>query len=218
MAECKLVVFDWDGTLMDSEARIVTCLEAAINDVGLSPREPEVLSNIIGLGLREAVDNLFPGIGEEQRASFVDRYRYHFLSGGAAPSRLFTGATQTLQELSDYGYFLAIATGKGRHGLDKALGESGLAHFFHSTRCADESRSKPDPQMLEQILDELGVFPAEAVMVGDTEYDMLMAVNAGVKPIGVSYGVHAAERLHKHQPLAVLDEISQLPVLLQDLL
>jgi len=210
----KLIVFDWDGTLMDSEARIVACLGAAIQDLGLAPRDHAALRNIIGLGLRESVDSLFPGISEKLRLEFVDRYRYHFISANETHSELFPGAIDTLQQLEAQGYFLAVATGKGRNGLDRVLDTTGLGKLFHSTRCADETRSKPHPQMLQEIMDELGLYPKEVLMVGDTEYDLQMAINARVDAIGVTYGVHEPERLQALDPVAMIDRIDQLPGLI----
>lgn len=206
----KLVVFDWDGTLMDSEARIVSCLRASMVDLSLPARSDTELKNIIGLGLREAIESLFPDISVELQQAFVERYRYHFITANPTPSSLFDGAMDTVLQLDSLGYFLAVATGKGRRGLDKILLETGLDKVFHSTRCADETFSKPHPQMLEQILEELGVLPEEAVMVGDTEYDMLMARNAGVAAVGVSYGVHEVQRLQTHEPLMVINAITEL--------
>lgn len=207
----KLIIFDWDGTLMDSEARIVSCLAAAISDLRLATRPPAQLRDVIGLGMREAIARMYPDMADAMAGEFVDRYRYHFITADTTPSELFTGAAQTVKTLADSGYYLAVATGKGRRGLDSILTQTGLAQYFHVTRCADETRSKPHPQMLEEILDALGMYPADAVMVGDTEYDMEMAHNAQVDAIAVTYGVHDHGRLHRHQPVASIDAISQLP-------
>ncbi len=206
----KLVVFDWDGTLMDSEARIVSCLRAATLDLQLEQRENAQFRNVIGLGLRESTEMLFPGLSEILREAFVDRYRYHFLTADQTPSELFHGARATLEQLAQQDYFLAVATGKGRRGLDKVLLETGLGRLFHCTRCADETRSKPHPLMLEEIMDELGVYPRESLMVGDTEYDMQMASNAGVAAVAVTYGVHEPHRLQGHGPIASIDRLEQL--------
>jgi phosphoglycolate phosphatase len=207
----KLLVFDWDGTLMDSEARIVTCVEAAIGDLGLPLPSREAISNIIGLGLREAVHRLFPESDDQLHLQIATRYRVHFFSDATTPSELFQGARETLQALNDLGYLLAVATGKGRQGLDHALDSTGLGSLFMVTRCADETFSKPHPEMLHQILDYTGVTPKEALMIGDTEYDLEMASNAGIPSLGVTYGVHAVERLRKHAPLGCVDAIDQIP-------
>lgn len=207
----KLLVFDWDGTLMDSEARIVECVQAAVSDLGRELPTRDEVRNIIGLGLREAVNTLFPGADEELLHNIVNRYRVHYLDENSTPSRLFAGAREVIETLAGDEYLLAVATGKGRRGLDLVLKETGLGDYFHATRCAEEAYSKPHPAMLEQILDELGVFPHEALMIGDTEYDLEMAANARVASLGVSYGVHSTQRLAKHSPLACLDSVTEIP-------
>ena len=206
----NLLVFDWDGTLMDSEASIVVCMQAAISDLGCEPRDANSIKNIIGLGLREAIDCLYPGTDDDFLTAMVDRYRYHFLGGSKHHSELFPGAEQTIRELSEAGYLMAVATGKGRKGLDMVLEKTGLGQYFHTTRCADESFSKPHPQMLEEVMDELGAEPGNTLMIGDTEYDMQMASNARTHSLAVSYGVHEKERLMQHGPLHCLDTIAEL--------
>jgi len=205
-----LLVFDWDGTLMDSEARIVACLQLASSELGLEPRPHQVLSNIIGLGLREAVMSLYPGIEERLAGLFVEHYREHFLSDRQLPSALFKGALETLQRLHQQGYLLAVATGKSRRGLDRSMEESGSRDLFHATRCADETFSKPHPQMLLEIMSDLDVIPGETLMIGDTEYDMLMASQAGAAALAVDYGVHERQRLLEHRPLGCLGDIGEL--------
>lgn len=206
----NLLVFDWDGTLMDSEARIVACIQAAIEDLGLEERDVSSISNIIGLGLHEAISTLYPGSDNSLHDAMTERYRYHFLTANPTQSELFSGAEETLRRLSEAGYMLAVATGKGRQGLDNVLEETGLGQYFLSTRCADETFSKPHPQMLEELMDELGAEPGETLMIGDTEYDMQMAVNARTHSLAVSYGVHEKERLLQHQPLHCIDDIGEL--------
>ncbi len=206
----NLLVFDWDGTLMDSEASIVICMQGAIRDLGCEPRDEASIKNIIGLGLREAIDTLYPGTDDLFLKAMVDRYRYHFLGGSEYTSELFPGAAETIRELSEAGYLLAVATGKGRRGLDMVLEKTGLGQYFHATRCADETFSKPHPQMLEEVMDELGAMPGETLMIGDTEYDMQMANNARTHALAVSYGVHEKERLLQHGPLHCLDAIGEL--------
>ncbi|HEX9802152.1 MAG TPA: HAD-IA family hydrolase [Gammaproteobacteria bacterium] len=210
-----LLVFDWDGTLMDSEARIVACIEAAIDDLGLEPREVASIRNIIGLGLTEAISTLYPGSDAALHRAMTERYRHHFLTANPTASELFAGAEETVRALSEAGYLLAVATGKGRRGLDMVLEETGLGRYFHATRCADETFSKPHPQMLEELMDELGAEPGETLMIGDTEYDMQMAVNARTHALAVSYGVHEKERLLRHNPLHCLDSITELDAWLQ---
>ncbi len=206
----RLVVFDWDGTLMDSEARIVACLRAAIADVGLPPRPAEALRGIIGLGLQEALHALYPDADAAARQALVERYRYHFLVENTTPTALFEGVPALLAALEARGHLLAVATGKGRAGLNAVLEETGLAQRFHCTRCADETRSKPHPQMLEQIMDATGSMPRETLMVGDTAFDLEMARHAGADALGVAWGVHGAERLRAQGPLAVVDSVAAL--------
>ena len=206
----ELVVFDWDGTLMDSEAKIVASMRAAIADVGLPFRTKKELGNVIGLGLVEAIAALYPGMNGSDQQAVIERFRHYFVSADPTSSELFPGIQGLLQELTDQGYFLGIATGKSRRGLDYVLREHGLTQFFQSTRCADESFSKPHPQMLLEIMQELGVGPSTTLMIGDTEYDLQMAYNAGVKALAVCYGVHDKERLLACQPLAHVNSPSEL--------
>ena len=206
----RLVVFDWDGTLMDSAAEIIGAMQAAIADIGMENRSDGAIRNIIGLGLYEAIAALYPEAGEHDYTRVVDRYRYHFLADTGRNSQLFPGVEQLLAELSRQGYFLAVATGKSRRGLNRSLSQVGLERLFHSTRCADETRSKPHPQMLHEIMDELGAEPAQTLVVGDTEYDLQMASNAGAHSLAVSYGAHDKARLLSCAPVACLDNVQDL--------
>ncbi len=201
---------------MDSEARIVACVEAAVLDLGLISPGHAAIRNIIGLGLREAVHTLFPQASGELHLQVAERYRSHFFSSAEAPSSLFEGAEEVIQGLHRAGYLLAVATGKGRSGLDHALDTTGLRPYFHTTRTADETFSKPHPEMLHQILDELGIMPRQALMIGDTEYDLQMAANARMPSLGVEYGVHERERLLKHRPLDCLGRITEIPDWLEE--
>ena len=210
----KLIVFDWDGTLMDSEAQIVACLHAAIADLGLEPMEDDTVKNVIGLGLREAIDTLVPGRDQEFHQTFVDYYRKYWFQSEA--SVLFEGVRDVLDTFRQQKLLLAVATGKARRGLERVLGETGLASCFHATRCADEAPSKPHPQMLLDIMARLDVLPKETLMVGDTEYDMEMATNAGVAKIAVRTGVHSEERLNRHAPLVCLEQLTDMPMWLSD--
>ncbi len=205
-----LLVFDWDGTLMDSEATIIECVRAAAVDLGLELPSDDSIRNIIGLGLYESVIAMFPGSDEQLVAAVVERYRYHFLHQDRPSSPLFSGAEELLQELNRRGYLLAVATGKGRVGLDKVLQQTSLGPLFHATRSADETKSKPDPEMLLQLMDELGVDADRTVMIGDTEWDMHMASSAGAHSLAVSYGAHERERLLQHSPLACVDAVGDI--------
>jgi len=206
----KLLVFDWDGTLMDSEARIVACIQSAFADLGEMPPPREVAREVIGLGLEEAMTMLWPDGSVQQRRELVDRYRFHFLGGNETASSLFPGARELIEDLNQRGLLLAVATGKSRRGLESALASTGLRGQFHATRCADETFSKPHPEMLLQVMEELGADQAETLMIGDTEFDMAMARNAGVAALAVAYGVHDLERLLRHDPIDCVHELGEL--------
>ena len=204
-----LIVFDWDGTLMDSEAKIVRCMRAAAVDTGVTDPGSDAIRNIIGLGLNEAMLALFPEQTAARRADLIEGYRRHFLELDSTDMPLFPGVTQGLTQLTQQGYLLAIATGKARRGLNRVLDDTGMRHLFVSSRCADEAFSKPHPQMLEDILDDTGVDAERALMVGDTVYDMEMARSAKVAGLAVSYGVHARERLLDCGALACVDSFPE---------
>jgi phosphoglycolate phosphatase len=210
-----LIVFDWDGTLMDSIAKIVRCFTAAVDDVGAPPPGEAATRHVIGLGLSEAVKQLLPGADESTRARVIERYRRHFLHLDQTEMPLFPGVREGLESLVAQGCLLAVATGKARRGLDRVLGDTGMAQLFSATRCADEAFSKPHPRMLEDILEQTGVEPGGALMVGDTTYDMLMARHAGMDSLAVTYGVHGRELLMEHGPLACLDSFSEVHAWLQ---
>jgi len=206
----KLIVFDWDGTLMDSEARIVACVQAAFADLGERPPDRQAARNIIGLGLTDAMAELWPEADDMQRSRVADRYRSLYRKADEIPSALFPGARGLVDRLLKRGFLLALATGKSRRGLELVLDETNLADRFHATRCADEANSKPHPEMLLQLMDELGVDGMETLMVGDTEYDMRMARSAGANALAVSYGVHERERLLAQRPLDCLASLSEM--------
>ncbi|MDH5518606.1 MAG: HAD-IIIA family hydrolase [Gammaproteobacteria bacterium] len=213
----ELIVFDWDGTLMDSQQRILDCLKAAANDCDASQLSNDEFCNVIGLGLKEATENLYPDFSPDQVCRYADRYRHHYLLENKTHSPLFKDAKDVLHNLQAAGYWLAVATGKGRQGLDLVLKESGLGSCFLSTRCASETFSKPHPQMLEEIMHELAIEPEQTLMIGDTEYDMELAKNAGTHSLAVSYGVHSLDRLLKHEPLGHINHLHELPGWLQGL-
>ncbi len=190
-----LIVFDWDGTLMDSERKIVRCMSAAAADLGIPDPGSAAIRDIIGLGLDEAMQRLYPQAPTGLRQQLVQRYRAHFLELDRTDMPLFPGVEAGLAELARDGYLLAVATGKARRGLDRVLHETGTGRYFTATRCADEAFSKPHPKMLEDILDQTGTDRVRALMVGDTTYDMEMARNAGVDALAVCYGVHARAQL-----------------------
>lgn len=209
MNRYELIVFDWDGTLMDSAAMIVDSVQAAARDLGLEPPSDERARHIIGLGLEEALRYAMPELPEARYEGLVERYRHHYLSRDHELV-LFAGATALLEALAAQGRWLAVATGKSRHGLDRALEQSGLGAYFHGTRCADECHSKPHPQMLEELMAEFAVSPAQTLMIGDTTHDLQMAKNAGVDAVGVSYGAHERVALLAAEPRYLADSIADL--------
>ena len=206
----KLIVFDWDGTLMDSADHIVSCLQNAITELSLEPRTNDELKNIIGLGLREAFFALYPQADDVELTSLTARYREHFFDKESKPCELFDGARELIQELDAKDYFLAVVTGKGRNGLDKVLSETSMGKHFPITRCADESHSKPHPQMMLDVIDYYGIQANEAIMVGDSEYDLQMAHNANAQSVAVTYGVHEKERLLNCKPITSVDSVNDL--------
>ncbi len=205
-----LIVFDWDGTLMDSAPRIADSLRSAAHDLGLEEHHEQGYRDVIGLGLREAVEALYPALDDDGIERFTDRYRHYFLHACPTPAALFDGARPLLERLASQPLALAVATGKSRKGLERALDETACRGYFHSTRTADETRSKPDPAMLLQIIEETGVAADRTLMVGDTEYDLEMARRAGVAALAVGYGAHPRERLRACRPLALVDSVAEL--------
>lgn len=206
----ELLVFDWDGTLVDSAPRIVATVDAVVAELGLSPVLKADVLNVIGLGLPEALQILFPTAGGDMRQRITESYRTHFVHGGHPPLALFPGVRRVLKALRDGGWRLAVATGKSRAGLRRELRATGLAELFDSSRCADETVSKPHPQMLVELMDELGVAARETLMMGDTEYDLRMAQRAGTDSVAVTWGVHERGRLLKFNPCACLDSMDEL--------
>lgn len=214
MPSPSLFIFDWDGTLMDSERQIVQCMQAAADDLELVVPEYAAVRGIIGLGLPEAIHQLFLGEDAVQREAIRVAYARHFLGGTGGESELFPHARELLDELRGAGHRLAVATGKSRLGLDRVLASSGLQDRFHVTRCADETASKPDPRMLHEILAETGIPAEAALMIGDTTYDLEMAARAGVPSIGLAHGVHDADQLILHRPVAIVADLPALAALL----
>lgn len=216
MSKYSLLVFDWDGTLIDSKQQIVNCMQATISFLSLEARTDIQISDIIGLGLEEAIRSLYPKISTKVINQVAQAYREYYLNKDQTPSPLFDGATDVLNALKESGFDLAIATGKSRRGLDKGLLDTGLEDYFPITRCADETRSKPHPQMLEEILVDHNVEPKQTLMIGDSEFDLQLANNTKVDALAVSYGVHGLMRLLKQDPVGFIDNINQLPKWLAD--
>jgi phosphoglycolate phosphatase len=203
-----LLIFDWDGTLMDSAGVIVDSIQRACEDIGLPAPSERASRQIIGLGLMQALQTLLPDLPAEDYPRLVERYRHHYL-GRDAQIPLFAGVTDGIRALSESGFQLAVATGKSRVGLERALEASGLGAWFVATRCADQTHSKPHPAMVLELIDELGADPVRTLVIGDTSHDLLMAANAGVASLGVTYGAHEAGDLHPHAPLALMDSFAE---------
>ena len=204
-----LIVFDWDGTLMDSTAHIARSIQAACRDLDLPVPADEAARYVIGLGLRDALQIAAPTLDPADYPRLAERYRYHYLIRDAK-TELFDGVRELLGELREEGYLLAVATGKSRVGLNRALDEARLTSLFDGTRCADETFSKPHPAMLQELTRELGQALERTVMIGDTTHDLLMASNAGAAGIAVAYGAHEADALAALEPRFVADSVPAL--------
>ncbi len=204
-----LLVFDWDGTLLDSTSAIVAAIQAACRDLGLPEPSDTRASHVIGLGLADALRYAVPTLTEHRFPEMIERYRYHYLSRDHELD-LFSGVVDLVSGLHAAGFHLAVATGKSRAGLGRSMARSGLAEYFSATRCADECHSKPHPQMLKELLSEFFLPPDRALMIGDTTHDLQMASNAGVAALAVSYGAHPADVLDSMNPLARLHSVEEL--------
>jgi phosphoglycolate phosphatase len=198
-----LIVFDWDGTLFDSTALIVRCIQDACRDLGVAVPGDDQAAYVIGLGLRDALAHAAPDLPPERYAELGQRYRRHYFAR-QHELVLFAGTLEMLHALKARNHWLAVATGKSRAGLDEALAHASLQQLFDATRTADETASKPHPMMLLQLMGEFGVEPERTLMVGDTTHDLQLAANAGTASVAVSYGAHEPGTFREHVPLAVL--------------
>lgn len=206
-----LFIFDWDGTLVDSKSMITRAMQLAASNMGWEPLEDSLIHNIIGLGLPEAILHLYPHVNDHERARLRDFYAGNFVRlYEEKSSDFFPVVPETLEALRNQGHLLTIATGKSRKGLNRILNDLGMSDYFDATRCADETASKPHPLMLEQLLAHFNVAAQDAVMIGDTEYDMEMARCISMPRIAVSYGAHHIDRLHPYEPELCLDQFDQL--------
>jgi phosphoglycolate phosphatase len=206
----ELLIFDWDGTLMDSIGWIVHCLQTAADRVGCKVPPTQAAKDVIGLSLIRAMDTLFPEADTELREQLVCAYSQEYASRVLGPGDLFAGVREMLEELNGAGYRLAVATGKTRAGLQKALQATGTEDLFCITRAADETASKPDPTMLLEIMSHIDVEPARTLMIGDSIHDLQMAQNAHISAIGVSCGAHSEEILQQYLPLLCLQQPTEL--------
>ena len=211
----SLLVFDWDGTLFDSAAVITDCIQQAARDMALPVPDRRTASHVIGLGLHDSLRHALPALRQEQYADFLALYRGYFLEREDTLS-LFPGVIELLAELKERGHRLAVATGKPRRGLDRALQASGIGPLFAATRCGDETRPKPHPAMLLELMQELRFEAAELLMIGDTSHDLGMAKSAGVDAVAVAYGAHPEESLLALAPRACVSSVVELRQWLTD--
>jgi len=203
----KAIIFDWDGTLMDSIDKIVASMQAAAKDCQLPTPTVDAIRNIIGLRLDKVMATLFPEESHERQASIVEAYRFQYRHLSQYETPFYPGIKSWLSDLKEQGYLLAVATGKGRNGLDLLLDTLAVRDLFDVTYCADETESKPDPLMLNRILKDLNLDASQALMIGDTSYDLEMANNAKIDCLGVSYGVHSKAILKQFNPIAIVDDL-----------
>ncbi len=208
-ARYRLIVFDWDGTLIDSAATIVECIQQASREMGLPVPDRQTASHVIGLGLHDSLRLAVPSLPPERYADFAAFYRRHFLEREDAMA-IFPGVRELLERLHASGRLLAVATGKSRHGLDRALQASGLDGCFAASRCADETNPKPHPAMLLELMQQLAVAPGRALMVGDTSHDLEMAGGAGVDAVAVTYGAHPEAALRALEPRGCVASVAEL--------
>ncbi|HJW53282.1 MAG TPA: HAD-IA family hydrolase [Burkholderiaceae bacterium] len=204
-----LVVFDWDGTVVDSTTMIARSIQKAAADLGLRVPSLERASHVIGLGLRDALAAAVPDLAADRIEAFTERYRHHYIAI-EQEIVLFSGIRELLVELTESGAVLAVATGKSRRGLDRSLAATGLGMFFAASRCADETHPKPHPAMLHEITGALAMSPQRTVMIGDTTHDLAMARSAGTASIGVTYGAHPRAQLEGGGALALVDDVAEL--------
>jgi phosphoglycolate phosphatase len=204
-----LIVFDWDGTIVDSTAMIALCIQKAAADLALTVPTMEQASHVIGLGLHDALARAVPELTHGRIEEFSARYRHHYFA--CEPEIvLFDGVREMLVELAASGVPLAVATGKSRRGLARAFESTGLGSLFESSRCADETHPKPHPAMLLELAEELTVVPERTVMIGDTTHDLDMAIAAGASGIGVTYGAHPRAQLAAREPVALVADVAEL--------
>ena len=204
-----LLVFDWDGTLSNSSDTIIRCLQQAAQTAGYRICEDAAIRDIIGLGLPEAMQRLYPELNDGDREAICQHYAEYFIIENQQPSPFFDEVMEGLHRLHDANFLLSVATGKSRRGLDRVLAKLDMQNFFHGSRCADETASKPNPRMLNELLHQFAKPVAEAIMMGDTEYDMAMAQQADMSKVAVSYGAHDIDRLKKYSPVLCVDRFSE---------
>lgn len=211
----ELLVFDWDGTLIDSAGAIASCIQEAARDLGLAVPDDARARHVIGLGLADALAYAVPELPASEYGRMADRYRHHFLARDA-DLPLFAGTRELLEGLHAAGFRLAIATGKSKVGLARGLQHLRLEGIFEATRCADQCAPKPAPDMLIELMSELAIDRARTLMIGDTAHDLGMAANAGVAAVAVGYGAHPAEQLAAFGPLTLARSTAELAAWLDE--
>jgi phosphoglycolate phosphatase len=202
-----VIIFDWDGTLMDSIDKIIVCMQQAAEVTRLPVPNADAIRHIIGLSLDKAMAQLFPEQSVQIQRAMANAYREQYLLCDNHPTPFYPGIYEWLRSLKDQGYTLAVATGKGRNGLNRILAQYDVGHLFSVTYCADEANSKPDPLMLNKILEDLDIQAHQALMIGDSSYDLEMANNANIACVGVSYCVHSDLVLAQFDPIAILADL-----------
>lgn len=210
MQQVEVVIFDWDGTVMDSVPKIVRSLQIAAELANVPVPPAEEAKQIIGLSLGPAMDLLFPTASQPLKEQLAENYKHAYLHLDNTPTPFYPGAEQLFSTLRQRGYKLAVATGKARRGLDRILAETETGHYFAATRCADEAESKPHPLMLNQLLNHFSLQPQQAVMIGDSKYDLLMAQQIAMPRIGITHGVHGHAEFAPLAPVAIVDQLADL--------
>ncbi len=213
LSNIRLIVFDWDGTIMDSTGRIVSAMQQAARKQNLPIPTDKAVKNIIGLGLTQCFNILFPDL--KCHKAITEEYRFQYVEADATPSPIFDGVETVLTELKAKGYILAVATGKARHGLDRVLAGSGLAKYFDYTIGADEvTNAKPAPDMLNWLMQQTQIKPQQVAMIGDTSFDLEMANNAGTHAIGVTFGAQSQKQLKRFNPFQIISSFTQITALI----
>ena len=206
----SFVIFDWDGTLMDSTGRIVSSMQTTAKIAGLPIPGVESVKSIIGLSMDAVMDTMFPSANESQRKELFEIYRHQYVEGDDTPSPLFEGTLPLLNWLKQKDISVAVATGKARHGLTRVLNEVDLNHFFDHTICADEAESKPHPEMVHRLIEQAGKTKQETLVIGDSVHDLKMANNAKVDAVAVTSGANQSEQLSEHKPVSILPRVCEL--------
>ena len=203
----SLIIFDWDGTLMDSTGRIISAMQTTARNVAQPVPSDNQVKSIIGLGMKEVLDELFPKACEDTRAKLLEEYRFQYVEGDNTPTPLFAGSMTLLNWLKESQVQTSVATGKARNGLQRVMNEVGLIDFFDHSICADEAESKPSPSMIDILLERSGKTKHETLVIGDSVHDLQMAINAGVDAIGVTSGANSQSELEALTPVAILESV-----------